>query len=135
MPKKVEVVEMPPSLAESEACENINKVPNRQWRKWNQQARFTFNSVFNDSGIHQVMKHPLSEPLPEQQWLTVRWNFAWIAAEAVHKSTKDASDAAIVMPLFRDCLMKLYSMAGVEPPKSFTPVQEARRLARALHKV
>lgn len=87
MPKKVEVVEMPPELAESEACENINKVQNRQWRKWNQQARYTFNSVFNASEYQASLSHPLCETMPDNQWHTLRWNFAWLAAEAVHKTT------------------------------------------------
>lgn len=84
--RKIEVVEMPEELASSMATENIYKVPNRQWRKWNQQSRFIFNHIYSQMEYQQSICHPLAKDIPEYQWTTVRWNAAWIGAEAAYKS-------------------------------------------------
>jgi len=132
MPKKVEVVEMPEALSASEACENINKVPKRQWRRWNQQARFIFNDVFSQMAHQKIVTHPKLADMSDEQWKTIRWNAAWIAADATLYTTKEADTAVQVMPLFSECLKNLYTIAGLDVPKSFDPTKEARRVTRAL---
>lgn len=84
--KKIEVVEMPQELSESEATQNVYSVPNRQWRKWNQQARFIFNHVYNQTEYQDTVKHPNQTRMPSHHWDTIRWNTAWLAAEAAWKS-------------------------------------------------
>jgi hypothetical protein len=89
MPRKIEVVEMPEELSASEACGNINNVPSRQWRQWNQQARFIFNTVFNEMSNQKVIthpRHPKQSDMPDDHWRTIRWNAAWIAADAAYES-------------------------------------------------
>lgn len=83
MPKKVEIVEMPDSLAFSEATKNVNRVPNRAWRKWNNQARFVFNDMFYVTECQQTLMHPRACPHTDSQWRTIRWNMAWLAADSV----------------------------------------------------
>lgn len=88
MPKKVEIVEMPDTLAFSERTENIHKVQSRAWRKWNNQARFIFNTVYGQMKFQNVMSHPKSFPMAEDHWTTLRWNAAWLAADAAMDSVK-----------------------------------------------
>ena len=88
MPRKTEIVEMPDTLARSEATENVNKVPKRQWRKWNNQSRFIFNYVYSSTEYQTAMKHPAAPFIPIEQWKTIRWNAAWLAAEAAWHSIK-----------------------------------------------
>lgn len=88
MPRKIEVVEMPLDLSESEACENIYNVPNRAWRKWNQQSRYIFNEVFNQMGDQTVVKHPGAARMADEHWKTIRWNAAWLAADAAWHSVE-----------------------------------------------
>ena len=88
MPKKIEVVEMPDSLAFSEHTENVNKVANRQWRKWNNQARYIFNYIYGQMAYQKVIKHPGAKLIPEDHWNTVRWNAAWLAADGAWESVR-----------------------------------------------
>lgn len=85
---KFELVEMPESLSESEACDNINRVPRRQWRKWNQQSRFIFNQVYNRMAYQETIKHPIMSLVRPELWDTIRWNAAWLAADAAYDSLK-----------------------------------------------
>jgi len=60
---------------------NVNKVAKEQWRKWDDTARNVFNECFDYFKSNQtVIKHPKASKLPEEQWDTVAWNMAWIAA-------------------------------------------------------
>ena len=88
MPKKTEIVEMPDSLAFSIATENVNDVPARAWRKWNNQARYVFNDLFRVTECQQTMMHPRACPHTDAQWKTIRWNMAWLAADAVMATVK-----------------------------------------------
>lgn len=87
--KKIEVVEMPDSLAASEATQNIFGVPNRQWRKWNQQSRFIFNQVYNQMEYQDSVKHPNQIRMASHHWDTIRWNASWLAAEASWHSVNE----------------------------------------------
>jgi len=80
--KKIEVVEMPVELSASDHTENIYGVQKRQWRKWNQQSRYIFNRVYNQFGDQHCVTHPKMEAIPDYQWDTIRWNAAWLAADA-----------------------------------------------------
>jgi len=88
MGRKTEVVEMPEALGESEACDNLYGVPNRQWRKWNQQSRYIFNAVFHQMEFQASIKHPSAPAVSDDQWKTVRWNAAWLAADAAWTSVE-----------------------------------------------
>ena len=62
---------------------NVNRVPKKQWSKWSKEAHGTFNRCYkffmNNQGI---VNHPKAPKLPFNQWKTVSWNAAWIAADA-----------------------------------------------------
>ena len=88
MPRKIEVVEMPLALSESEACDNVYGVPNRAWRKWNQQSRYIFNEVFNQMRNQQAIKHPGHPGMTLEYWKTICWNAAWLAADAAWHSVE-----------------------------------------------
>jgi hypothetical protein len=135
MPKKIEVVEMPADLAFSEHTENVNKVPNRAWRKWNNQARYIFNNVFNQMQDQTVMKHPKADLMGPEHWQTLRWNAAWLAAEAAMATVKDGptlEDAAT--QVFVPMLQALYAKAGLSVPAKVYPGREVKRLVAALRK-
>lgn len=64
---------------------NRYRVPKRQWRKWDEQARNVFNTLYGtmiaDQDIYNA--HPATVKLARAQWKTVAWNAAFIAACAV----------------------------------------------------
>lgn len=65
-------------------CPNTNKVPQKQWRKWTNQAREVFNSVYSQMRRDQAMfQHPNAKRQPREHWNTTAWNAAWTAADAV----------------------------------------------------
>lgn len=86
---KVEIVEMPPELSDSAETENINNVPKRQWRKWNQQSRYIFNNVYGQMAYQHAVKHPQMDNMYDDYWNTIRWNAAWLAADAAWETTRD----------------------------------------------
>ncbi len=62
---------------------NAYKVPARQWTRWDRQSRRTFNEVYGTMRLNQsVFLHPKTSPIPRDQWKTICWNAAWIAADA-----------------------------------------------------
>ena len=68
------------------AVQNRNKVPKKQWTKWNQkEIRLMFNglyeSMMNDP---ELFKHPKAEPMAPKYWKTISWNAAWIAADILN---------------------------------------------------
>ena len=133
MPRKFESVEMPESLAFSPATENVNNVPKRAWRKWNNQARFVFNETFNSMRDQAVMKHPKAPALDEDQWRTMRWNSAWIAADAVMGTMpKGPTLEDATNQVFVPMLQELYFKAGLSIPAKVYPGKEVKRLVAAL---
>ena len=65
---------------------NRNKVPLKQWRKWNAAARKVFNEVYETMSKNQwTFLHPHQEKISKRMWKTTAWNAAWIAAEAVRR--------------------------------------------------
>ncbi|HEY6020280.1 MAG TPA: hypothetical protein VIY48_10360 [Candidatus Paceibacterota bacterium] len=62
---------------------NINRVPKKQWNRWNSQARFVFNETYKFMMKNpDVMNHPKEKQMTPFHWKTVAWNSAWIAADA-----------------------------------------------------
>ncbi len=61
---------------------NIAAVPKKQWQKWSPAARAVFNAVFRATSDQSLIKHPKAPFLSAAQWMTIRWNMAWLAADA-----------------------------------------------------
>lgn len=63
---------------------NRNKVPKKQWTKWNNHARRVFNDVHKSfrHSMQSVLVHPDATIMKREHWGTLRWNAAWLAAEA-----------------------------------------------------
>ena len=64
---------------------NINKVHRNKWRKWSNLAGQVFNRTYDYILNNQkIMNHPATvDALKPEEWKTVAWNSAWIAADAV----------------------------------------------------
>jgi hypothetical protein len=63
---------------------NKYKVQKKKWRRWSEQAKGVFNSVYSAMITgQQYMTHPKTARVPRWQWRTTAWNAAWIAADAV----------------------------------------------------
>lgn len=82
--KKIEVGEMPVGLFPDSSIENVWGVQKRTWRKWNIQCRFIFNNVY--AQMDQNMAHPKQPRISDELWDTIRWNSAWLAADAAWQS-------------------------------------------------
>ena len=62
---------------------NLYNVPMKKWRKWCLTSRQVFNEVYSSMNMNQgLFLHPHTEKISRQQWKTVAWNAAWIAADA-----------------------------------------------------
>lgn len=81
MAKIVEVHTPDPKLT----VRNLHKVPVKQWRKWSREGKQVFNHVHRASAYQNVITHPKTCKLPRPQWDTIRWNMAWLAADAASK--------------------------------------------------
>jgi hypothetical protein len=68
---------------------NPYKVQQGQWKKWSEQARGVFNSVYAAMSDQRLFIHPKAAKVSREHWQTTRWNAAWIAAEAVDENTKE----------------------------------------------
>jgi len=74
---------------------NTKKTPNRHkvnsnlWKGFKtEEARQTFNAVYRSTlKDQQFVVHPKTK-LPKEQWRTICWNFACIAAWAVRDGRK-----------------------------------------------
>ena len=65
---------------------NKHKVPKKQWNKWTNHACRVFNDVYQSfrHSMQPVLVHPGATIMPREHWGTLRWNAAWLAAEAAH---------------------------------------------------
>ena len=65
---------------------NTYKVPKAQWKKWSEVARDVFNDLYYTltRNKQSLFTHPKQVRLPKNQWRTIAWNTAWLAADAVH---------------------------------------------------
>lgn len=65
-------------------ADNTHKVPKKQWRRWSEDARRVFNSVYSAMVENkQFFAHPDAPVVADQHWDTTAWNAAWHAAESV----------------------------------------------------
>lgn len=63
---------------------NQFKVPKSQWRKWPDQARDTFNWLYDVMmSSPDLFRHPKAIKQNPRHWKTTAWNTAWLAADAV----------------------------------------------------
>lgn len=63
---------------------NRFRVPAKQWGRWSRAARSTFNDTYATLGSQAVINSaPRAPQLPKTEWQVVRWNAAWVAADAV----------------------------------------------------
>lgn len=67
---------------------NRYKVPEKQWRKWGELSRAVFNGVFEQMADGRMYVHPRYPAPAAEQWHTIRWNAAWIAADNVRDCLK-----------------------------------------------
>lgn len=65
---------------------NPHKVPVKQWRKWTREGRQVFNYLFESTKYQDVITHPKTGKLPRNQWSTIRWNMACLAADGASKA-------------------------------------------------
>lgn len=65
---------------------NSFKVPKRQWRKWSQRARHTFNELYRSLRQGwETITPPGAHGVPHQARRVTAWNAAWLAADAVRE--------------------------------------------------
>jgi hypothetical protein len=77
----------------AKTVENPFKVPVRQWRKWDDTVRNVFNRVYDFMlNNRSLVVHPEAPKSTPEQWKTIAWNAAWIAAGAA----KDEMPKSIV---------------------------------------
>lgn len=84
MKERLETVELPDDIEFADDVENVNKVPKKMWSKWDNTSRYIFNQTFHSASDQRVIKHPLTNTMPEDEWKTIRWNIAWLAADAAN---------------------------------------------------
>lgn len=71
---------------------NSYKVPLKQWRKWNKQARKVFNALYSHMiGSPWAFQSPavVAMKLNKRQWNATAWNASWIAADAIMDAIPD----------------------------------------------
>ena len=63
---------------------NLYNVNRKDWKKWSDIAKKTFNKVFDFAIEHpNILLHAKQEKPKARHWKVLAWNFAWIAADAV----------------------------------------------------
>lgn len=64
---------------------NSYRVQKRQWRKWNDNARNVFNTLFGTMVRDQLTYNamPNAEVIGTRAWRVIAWNAAFIAACSV----------------------------------------------------
>jgi len=72
---------------------NRHKVPKKQWRKWCELSRMTFNETYTImKGNQDLFLHPETGKSKKDHWKTTAWNAAWIAAGSVEDGLKHYID-------------------------------------------
>ena len=71
------------------AIKNLHKVPQAQWRKWNEAEKQLFNDIRSDmlENKRQYL-HPKQKPPVDEYWDTTTWNAAWMAADYLKEQRK-----------------------------------------------
>lgn len=65
---------------------NKHKVPKKQWDRWSNTARRTFNVLYASMRPNKqwAFMHPKAPLLSKAHWHVLRWNAAWEAAAAAN---------------------------------------------------
>ena len=63
--------------------ENVNGVPKKVWKRWSLAQRAVFNHMYLAMDNQMCLRHPKSPMVPDEQWKTIRWNAAWLAADSL----------------------------------------------------
>lgn len=81
---------MPAAQNMGRPVSNRHKVPANQWKRWSNTARRVFNRLYDEMrpSYQRIFTHPKMLLLPREQWQTIRWNAAWMAASAVDNQLK-----------------------------------------------
>lgn len=62
---------------------NINRVPIKQWRKWNEFQRSVFNShyslLMDSNGV--IATNP--DKITPRAWKVIAWNAAWLLTDSM----------------------------------------------------
>lgn len=76
---------------------NYHRVPKKQWAKWTETGRMTFNVVYGHMMTEAwAYRHPKAEAVPPAHWSTTAWNAAWIAADAASGLMADDEHVSVV---------------------------------------
>ena len=67
---------------------NKHRVAKKEWRKWSEHARRVFNDLYGELPPKSQWKvvSPYATLVPETHWQVLRWNVAWLAAEAANRA-------------------------------------------------
>lgn len=83
---------IPPGVAklirnDEPEVENLYRVSPRPWKRWTPAARRLFNDMYELGADQSFFKHPDAQPVDCRNWITLRWNFAWMAADMLSRQT------------------------------------------------
>lgn len=71
--------------------DNTYKVSKRQWKKWDENEKYIFNSLYEMMLNNQsLFKYPNADLIPTAFWTTTAWNAAWMAADFAKEARKNA---------------------------------------------
>jgi hypothetical protein len=51
-------------------------------KRWSKEGQKVFKQVYAMMFNQEMITHPKQAPLPKDQWKTIAWNAAWLAADA-----------------------------------------------------
>lgn len=71
---------------------NKYKVRASRWKRWSRQAQRVFNLTYYSMRpkMQHLFLHPKAVTMSREHWETIRWNAAWIAADAADEITLTA---------------------------------------------
>ena len=77
---------MPAAMAK---VKNTNKVSSRMWSNWRDDQRRLFNATHDEIMRlgPTLMLHPNNVQMPHEEFSTIAWNAAFIAADQLHERT------------------------------------------------
>jgi len=66
-----------------DSAENEFNVPADSWNGWDKSQRSRFNEVYSAMRLSpSLFTHPDAITISAEQWTTIAWNAAWVAAGA-----------------------------------------------------
>jgi hypothetical protein len=80
---------------------NSNRVSQKQWRKWDDQAKQLFNDVYNDvlrCLKEKVFLHPVSnrKRFTDEEFVVLAWNCAWTAANCLTNPNSQTTEVVLL---------------------------------------